>query len=270
MLSIEHLYCGYGRGDVLRDINLTVERGELFCILGPNGSGKSTLLNCLCGLLAYRGGISLGGRDIKRFSRRAFARKTALLGQAKSIYFPYTVYDTVAMGRYPYGEGILKDLSKEDEAFVEGVLGELELLDDRDRYLDELSGGQLQRVFLGRTLAQDPELILLDEPTNSLDLKHQLELLRYLRRWTCDRGKTVIAVLHDLNLALAFAGRVALLDRGELAVRGRPGELLTGELLRRVYGADIKGFMLESLANWRGEVPEQGLVQGPEGPGTKT
>lgn len=252
MLEIAHLYCGYGRGDILRDISLAVGGGEFFCVLGPNGSGKSTLLNCLCRLLTYRGGVSLGGRDIKSFSRRDFARKTALLGQAKSVYFPYTVYDTVAMGRYPYRKGLFKDLSGGDRAFIEEVLTELELRDDREHYLDELSGGQLQRVFLGRTLAQDPELILLDEPTNSLDLKHQLELLRYLRRWTKDRGKTVIAVLHDLNMAFSFADRAALLDRGEIAALGRPAEIFTGDPLQRVYGTDVRAFMRESLENWRG------------------
>jgi iron complex transport system ATP-binding protein len=155
------------------------------------------------------------------------------------------------MGRYAYSSGFLKDLSKEDEDIIASALEKLELVDIKDRLISELSGGQLQRAFLARTLVQNPSIILLDEPTNHLDLKHQIELLRYLRGWTGERERAVIGVFHDLNLVHRFGDSAALMSKGRIAALGRPGEVLNGEILKSVYGVDIRGFMLESLESWR-------------------
>jgi iron complex transport system ATP-binding protein len=173
------------------------------------------------------------------------------MGQTSEIYFPYSVYDTVSLGRYAYSGGFLRGLSAKDTESIETAINQLGLFEIRDRMINELSGGQLQRVFLARTLAQDPEIVLLDEPTNHLDLKHQVELLQYLLKWAKEKNRTVIGVLHDLNLARNFADTAAVMFEGKLVSRGNPKTVLNGETLEEVYGMDIRAFMLKSLENWR-------------------
>jgi iron complex transport system ATP-binding protein len=251
MLEIKDLFCGYRGADVIRGISLRAERGEVFCIVGPNGCGKTTLLKSIVRLIPYRGSITLDGREVSSFSRKALARKIALLGQNSELYFPYSVYDTAALGRYPHGGGFLRDRSRADDLIITDILKKLELYEVRDRMINELSGGQLQRVFLAQTLVQDPEFILLDEPTNHLDLKHQVELLRYLTQWAKENNRTVVGVLHDLNLARFFAHTAAVLGDGKLIACGRPETVLDGETLKGLYGIDIRQFMLDSLENWK-------------------
>jgi iron complex transport system ATP-binding protein len=250
MLEIKNLYAGYGGGDIIKDISFTADGGEVLCIAGPNGCGKSTLLKSIARLLPYRGSITVNGQDALRINRKDLAKKIALLGQLSPVYFPYTVYDTVAMGRYAHTRGFFKNLSADDRAIITETITRLELDDVRDQLITQLSGGQLQRVFLARTLAQDPDIILLDEPTNHLDLKHQVELLQYLSAWAVDRGKAIVAVLHDLNLVHRFSGRAVLMCRGMLAACGKSDEVLNSGVLREVYGMDIRAFMRESLEKW--------------------
>jgi iron complex transport system ATP-binding protein len=251
MLEILNLSAGYNGADVIHDITLRARRGEVLCIAGPNGCGKSTLLKAAARIIPYRGTVKLDGRDAASLSRKSLAQKTGLLGQMSQVYFPYSVYDTVALGRYAHSKGFLKSLSKEDHEFVTDIIQKLGLYDERDRMINELSGGQLQRVFLARTLVQDPDIILLDEPTNHLDLKHQLELLRCLRDWAGEHQKAVVAVLHDLNLAIRFGDRAALMREGKIVSRGPSAQALNGDILREVYGIDIKKFMAESLEWWK-------------------
>jgi iron complex transport system ATP-binding protein len=256
-LAVEHLYAGYGGADVVKNICLETLPGELFCIAGPNGSGKSTLLRAVAGLLPCRGKVYIGTLDTAFLKRKELAKKTALLGQMTQLWFPYTVYDTVALGRYAHagGQSFFKSLSPQDRTAVEDTLARLKLEDVRDRLITELSGGQLQRVFLARTLVQDPAIILLDEPTNHLDLRHQVELLEYLSAWAREHRRLVVAVLHDLNLVNRFAGHMVLLDRGEIVAAGTGRDLLGNgrgsTVLETAYGMDIRGFMRESLEKWR-------------------
>ncbi|GHV82381.1 iron ABC transporter [Spirochaetia bacterium] len=251
MLEVKNLYSGYNGTDVIRNISFTVDKGEVFFIVGPNGCGKTTLLKSIANIQAYRGNITLDGRELSSCSRKALAKKIALMSQTAEIYFPYSVYDTVSLGRYAYSEGFLRSLSDSDTEIIETAITRLGLLDVKDRMINELSGGQLQRVFLARTLAQNPDIILLDEPTNHLDLKHQVELLRYLISWAKENNKTVIGVMHDLNLARSFADTIAVMSDGKFAAQGKPEAVLSGEILKQVYDMDIRAFMLESLENWR-------------------
>jgi iron complex transport system ATP-binding protein len=252
-LEINDLCCGYyGGEDVLKGISLEARAGEILCIAGPNGCGKSTLLKAAARLLPFRGSVTIGGRESASFSRKELARKLALLGQSSELYFPYTVYETVAMGRYAHSTGILGLPPARDRTIIEEVLDTLELKDVRERLISELSGGQLQRVFLARTLVQDPELILLDEPTNHLDLKHQIALLDYLSGWVKANNKTVIAVLHDLNLCRRFGGTTVLMSEGRIADHGKTEDVLNGKILAAVYGMDVRDFMVRSLEGWRG------------------
>jgi iron complex transport system ATP-binding protein len=183
MLEVKNLFAGYNGADVICNINLRAEGGESLCVLGPNGCGKSTLLKSIARILDYRGVVLKDGEDISAMPRKELAKKIALLNQSASVYFPYTVYETVSMGRYAYSQGFLKNLSAGDKDIVENILIKLDIWNIRERMIDELSGGTLQRVFLARTLAQTPDLILLDEPANHLDLKHQIELLNFLKMW---------------------------------------------------------------------------------------
>jgi iron complex transport system ATP-binding protein len=254
MLEIKNLCTGYGGIDVVHDVSLIAEQGKVLAIVGPNGCGKTTLLKAIAQLLPYRGTISLEGKILKDFSRKSLAKKIALMGQSSQVYFPYSVYDTVALGRYPYSDGFLKSLAKKDEEIIDRILEQLELIEAKDRMITELSGGQLQRVFLARTLAQNPDIILLDEPTNHLDLKHQIELLDYLSKWVKENNKAVAAVLHDLNLARRFGDTAALMCDGKLIASGSPEAVLNGETLKKIYGIDVKAFMLESLEKWQGNI----------------
>ncbi|GBU27359.1 iron ABC transporter ATP-binding protein [Treponema sp. R8-4-B8] len=256
MFEVKNLYAGYGgankdSNDVIRNINFNAERGESLCILGPNGSGKSTLLKSIARIIDYRGSVLMNGEDVRAVSRKEFAKKIALLSQSTQVFFPYTVYETVSMGRYAYSQGFLKNLSAADKAIIEDILIKLDIWDNKDCMIDELSGGELQRVFLARTLAQNPDLILLDEPSNHLDLKHQIELLKFLKAWVKENDKTLISVFHDLNLARLFGDTAVVLNNGTLVASGKIDDVLNGGILSEVYGIDIRGFMQESLEKWR-------------------
>ena len=257
MLEIKNLYAGYGDAmgaiggtDVIHDVNIKAQKGESLCILGPNGSGKSTLLRCIARILNYRGQVLLDGRDAVSFPRRELAKKTALLSQNMQLFFPYTVYETVSMGRYAYSQGFLKNLSAQDRAVVKEILLKLDIWDIKERMIDELSGGTLQRVFLARTLAQTPDLILLDEPANHLDLKHQIELLDFLKLWVKENNKTLIGVFHDLTLARRFGDTAVVLNNGRVAACGKTDEVMGSEVLNVVYGINIRDYMRESLEMW--------------------
>ena len=250
MIEVKNVSAGYGQDDVIRNINFKAENGESLCVLGPNGCGKSTLLKSIARVINYRGTTSVDGRDITTFPRRELAKKIALLGQSEQVFFPYTVYETVSMGRYAYSQGFLKNLSADDGAIIENIIEKLDIAGIRDSMIDELSGGQLQRVFLARTLAQTPEVILLDEPTNHLDLKYQIELLEFLRTWVRENNKILIGVFHDLNLARRFGDTALIMNDGTITANGKISETLNSETLRAAYGIDIHGFMRESLSMW--------------------
>ncbi|MCL2443395.1 MAG: ABC transporter ATP-binding protein [Treponema sp.] len=250
MLVIKDLYAGYNGDDVIRDINFTVELGESLCVLGPNGCGKSTLLKSVARIIDYRGSVLINGGDIKKVSRKELAKKIALLSQSTQVFFPYTVYETVSMGRYAYSNGLFKNLSAEDKNIIDDTLKNLDIWDIKDQMIDELSGGTLQRVFLARTLVQTPDLILLDEPANHLDLKHQIELLKLLKTWVKDNNKMLIGVFHDLNLARQFGDTALIMNNGTISANGKIDEVLKNKVLNDVYGIDIHGFMKESLEKW--------------------
>ena len=257
IIEVKNIQSGYGNVkdkdyvDVIRNISFRVNSGESLCVLGPNGCGKSTLLKSMARIIDYRGIITLESRDIAALPRKELAKKIALLGQSSHVFFPYTVYETVAMGRYAYLKGMFKELTGEDAIIIDNIINKLEIADIRERMIDELSGGQLQRVFLARTLAQTPEVILLDKPTNHLDLKYQIELLRYLKSWVKENNKILISVFHDLNLARHFSDTAILMNNGTIAASGTIEETLNSETLQAVYGIDIRKFMVESLEKWQ-------------------
>lgn len=250
MLEVKNIYCGYNNVNIINNVSFNVHRGEFFCIVGPNGCGKSTLLKAISNIIDYKGVVRLENEDIKKFNRKNLATKLAFMTQNSNIFFPYTIYDTVALGRYAHLKGILSRLSKKDNEIIEESLKAVGIFDIKDKYINELSGGQLQRVFLARAFAQSPEVILLDEPTNHLDLRYQIEILEYLKIWAKENNKIVIAVLHDLNLVQNFGDKVLMLDNGNIKGIGETKEVLNGNDLEDVYGINIKKFMLNTLKKW--------------------
>lgn len=255
MLELRDVSAGYGEGDVVRGVSLTLAANETLCIIGPNGCGKTTLLKAIANLLPFRGDILLHGKPLRSMNPQAIARSVALLSQSSGVYFSYSVEETVMMGRYAHRTGLWGQPSRQDREVVERCLAAVDLLPEKSREISRLSGGQLQRVFLARTLAQDPEIILLDEPTNHLDFKYQAELIHYLRRWRKQEGRSVIGVLHDVNLALSLADRVMLMREGQAVALGPTAETLTRSALRQVFQADVAGYMLDTLQRWE-EVAE--------------
>ena len=221
ILSLEGVRAGYGGVDVLHGVDLTVESGECVCVIGANGCGKTTLLRVIAGLLPARGSVLLGGRPIKGMKRREVAARVALLSQLTQVYFAYTVYDTVMLGRYLHLKGAFRRPAPEDRDAVRRCLTTVGLWEMRGRRIDALSGGQLQRVFLARTLAQEP-LILLDEPTNHLDLKYQTELMESPAR--VDPGGAVRGRRRAArpDARASFADRLLLLKDGQAVAAARP------------------------------------------------
>ena len=223
----------------LDGINLRVSLGSLYAVIGPNGSGKSTLLKLLLGALHPDGGrVHYSGRPVHEWSRRALAMQVGVVPQGEETVFPITVSEMVAMGRYPH-LGVLGRPSLRDREAVESAMRRCDVDEFAERPISRLSGGERQRVLIARALAQRPTTLLLDEPTVSLDIRHEMEIFELLAELTGVDGVTVVLVTHHLNLAARYAERLLLLDRGTAVAEGRPGEVLTRDTIERVYGWSV-------------------------------
>jgi iron complex transport system ATP-binding protein len=228
------------RARVLDGASLRVGAGELLAVLGANGSGKTTLLRVLAGTLrAAAGRVELFGRPIERWSRTEIARRVAVLPQSLELPAGLAVADVVAMGRIPHARSAFAE-NPDDERAVATALADAGADDLAHRPVSQLSGGERQRVVIAMALAQEPELLLLDEPTLHLDLAHQLELLHALRRLRDARGVAVVAVLHDLNLAADYADRCVLLDRGRVVAAGSEDHAIDPRLVRAAFGVAVE------------------------------
>lgn len=239
MLVVNDIALAYGDNIVVDQVNFTIPRGQFAAVLGPNGSGKSTLLRALCRLhLPVSGNIMLAGCSLSDYSHQELARQLALVQQSPVIAFDFTVAEIVMLGRLPYLRRFQSETSH-DYAIVEHYLRLTGLWSMRNRRLHSLSGGEQQRVFMSRALVQEPSLLLLDEPTNHLDINHQLEVLDIVAKLNREQGITVIAVLHDLNLAALYAERLLVLQAGRLVADGQPNQVIQADILRQVYGCDV-------------------------------
>lgn len=239
---------GFGRKEaavqspVLKKVSLTIAPGEVLGILGPNGSGKSTLLKILMRILVpQQGTVEWFGQSHGAFSQADIARHVAFVPQETQQAFPFTINEMVLMGRYPHHNrtwGLGWEGSR-DRAVAMQAMRDLDVAHLGTRLITNVSGGERQRAVIARALAQEPEVLLLDEPTAFLDLHHQLDIARIIRRLNRERGLTVVLVSHDLNLASQYCDRLLLLREGEIVTMGLPEDVLAGESLERVYGCSV-------------------------------
>lgn len=231
---------GYREREVLRDVDLVANAGEIVALIGPNGAGKSTLLRVIGGLLRPAAGtVTIDGIDVTALDRRAIARQIAVVPQVFETLFPFTVREIVALGRTSR-LGPLGKLGSDDARAVARALDDLDATDLADRRIDRVSGGERQRAVLAMALAQEAGVLLLDEPTAHLDPTHQRATLERVATLARVRGLAVVAVLHDLNLAAAFASRVVLLADGAVIRDGAPGNVITAELVSAVFGPGLR------------------------------
>lgn len=238
-VELKNIIFGYDKRKILNDISIDIQSGSFTSIIGPNGSGKSTLLKVISSLISPDNGVvRLEGIDIRAMSQLDIARKVAVVPQENNIEYRFTVQDIVMMGRYPHLARFQTE-SVRDYKLVGNALDMTNTIHLKDRYINELSGGEKQRVIIARALAQQPKIILLDEPTSYLDIQHQVEVLELLERLNIEENLTVIAILHDINLAARFSSNMILLKDGVIIGKGNPREVITLENLKNAYEIDM-------------------------------
>ena len=239
-LTASALSAGYGESLVLDELSLAVPPGKITTIVGANACGKSTLLRTMSRLIAPRQGhVLLDGKSVHRTPTRELARTLGLLPQSPIAPEGITVADLVSRGRHPH-QGMFSRWTRKDDEAVAGALNATKTADLADRPVDELSGGQRQRVWIAMALAQQTEILLLDEPTTFLDISHQVEVLDLLTDLNLTRGTTIVMVLHDLNLAARYADHLVAIEGGRLHVAGRPEDVLSEQTVREVFGLESR------------------------------
>ncbi len=235
-ITVQQLEKSLGGRSVLQNVTLDIPENKTLGILGPNGSGKSTLLRCICRVLQPEGGaILLDGQPLQRYSVRQSARQMAVVAQHNTYNFDFTVRDIVLMGRSPHKRAFERDNARDYEIAAQS-LTQVGLAGYGDRSFASLSGGEQQRVILARALAQQTPCLLLDEPTNHLDIRYQLQLMELVH----GLGRTVIAAVHDLNIAAMYCDTLAVMQAGRIVATGTPKEILTPELIQQVYGVHAR------------------------------
>ena len=238
-INTSNISYAFDRRPVLRNLSFSVEEGDFFIIIGPNGSGKTTLLKIFAGILRPpQGQIDILGRPADEYKRKSLARTIAMVPQRLPVDFPFTVAESVLMGRAPY-HGAFAIEREKDFAIAKQAMAFTEVAHLSDRRLDQLSGGEQQRVFIARAICQEPKIMLLDEPTASLDLAHQVHVMDLMEKLKAEKGVTVVMVSHDVNLAAMYADRVLLLKDGEIISMGLPQEVLTFQKLEEAYGCRL-------------------------------
>ena len=240
MLKVHNISGGYGALPILSNISFQVEKGKMVGILGPNGCGKSTLLKIISGIMSPAlGKVIIDGKGIDDYSSRELARKMTILPQLHATAFSSTVRDTVSIGRYPHQSGFFSSWGAEDERAVKKAMQQTDIEKYENHYLEFLSGGEQQRVFIAQALAQASSLLLLDEPTNHLDIAHQKQILDMIRKEVTNSNLTVVSVFHDINLASLYCDEILLMEKGKVRAFGAPHEVLLEEKIRDVYDTRI-------------------------------
>lgn len=239
-IKLEHVSFSYTNGLVVKDINLSIKKGERVGLIGPNGSGKTTLIKLISGVLhPSEGEVRLDGSDLKRLKRKMVAQRVAVVPQQFNIPFAFRVEEIVMLGRTPFLK-ILSDGREREFNIVNEAIESVSIKHLQQRFFNELSGGERQKVLLAMALAQQPELLLLDEPTAHLDINHQIEILQLVGMLNNQQGTTVIAAVHELNLASLYFQRLILLKDGYIFADGSPEEVLTSQIIEEVFSTRVQ------------------------------
>ena len=238
MLTIRNLRKTYEDATVVDDVSLELPHGKVISMIGPNGAGKSTVLGMISRLVAKSSGaVEFQGKDLEKWESRELAKHLAILTPANNVQMKLTVRELVAFGRFPHSGS---NLSQKDWEIVDRSIRYMELESFAERFIDEMSGGQRQRAFIAMVLAQDTEYVLLDEPTNNLDIYHATQMMKLVRRLCDELGKTVILVLHEINLAAFYSDYICAFKSGKIAAWGTVNEVMTPEQLKLIYGVDFQ------------------------------
>lgn len=237
-MKAEKVIKKYDGKAVVNDVSFEIKKGKITSLIGPNGAGKSTVMSIISRLITNDGGaIDFEGEEIKNWKSNELAKKLAILTQSNQINLKLTVRELVAFGRFPYSKG---RINSEDEEYIEKALNYMQLKEIENSYIDELSGGQRQRAYIAMALAQDTEYVLLDEPTNNLDIYHATNLMKTVRRLCDDLGKTIVMVLHEINYASFYSDYIIAFKDGKIAKYGSVDQVITEQDLSEIYGVSFK------------------------------
>ncbi len=250
MLKLSRVSVSYGKKQVLKEVSLSLEEGQWLMLVGPNGAGKTTLVSAISQMIPYEGEIAVMGRDAKKWRSYELAKRLGVLSQRHHVGYAFTVEEVVRLGRYAHGRGLLRKDDPLGGEKVEQALAMTEMSARRDRSVLTLSGGELQRTFLSQVFAQDPKILLLDEPANHLDLRHQKSVFDLIAGWLGGQGHAVVSVVHDLSVARKYGTHALILSQGRTAASGECAEVLSRSNLRQAYGMDVVAWMREMLSQW--------------------
>ncbi len=256
MLTVQNVTVRFGGLTAVDGVSLSLSAGQWLMLAGPNGAGKSTLLNAIAQGVRYEGRICLGGRDMRDYRPDERARRIGVLAQRHDVGYDYTVEEVVGLGRYAHARGFLGARDARGREMVERALRLTGMEPLRSKSMLALSGGEVQRAFLAQVFAQDPEILLLDEPANHLDLPFQRHIFGLIQDWLAQSGRAVLCVVHDLSLARRYGTHAALMHHGRCVAQGETDAVFTPENLRQVYGMDVHAWMQEMLAQWDEPTPE--------------
>ena len=249
MLQAEHITVRAGNSDIVSDVSFSLEAGQWLMLLGPNGAGKSTLLRAVSQAVRHQGSVLLHGKDIRSFRPRELARHIGVMSQDSGVHGEFTVEEIVSLGRYAH-RGMLTPQQTDTERLVMEALGTVGLSDKRYQRIQTLSGGERQRAFLAQVLCQDPDILMLDEPGNHLDLVYHKQLLDVIDNWRQQSGKAVISVVHDLSIARKYGTHALLMENGRTAAYDTVFAATQPETLRRVWGMDVAAWLRELTDCW--------------------
>lgn len=242
-MIVDKLIKKYDGKTVVDEVSFEIPQGKVISLIGPNGAGKSTVMGIISRLVARDGGdVKFEGKDISRWKSKELSKRLAILTQTNNVQMKLTVRELIAFGRFPYSGG---RLTEEDEKIIEKAIDYMELGEFEDRFIDELSGGQRQRAYIAMVIAQDTEYVLLDEPTNNLDIYHATNMMKIVRRLCDELGKTVILVLHEINYAAFYSDYICAFKDGKIAKFGTVKEVMTKETLSEIYGVGFEIMEIE-------------------------
>ena len=242
-MQIKNVTKKYNGKPVVDAVNLEIPKGKVISFIGPNGAGKSTVMGIISRLIAKDSGlVSFDGTELEKWKSKELSKRLAILTQSNNIQMKLTVRELVAFGRFPYSGN---RTTKEDEEIIEQAIADMELEAFRDRFIDELSGGQRQRALIAMVIAQDTDYVLLDEPTNNLDIYHATNMMKIVRRLCDELGKTIILVLHEINYAAFYSDYICAFVDGKVAKFGTVKEVMTKETLSEIYKVDFEILEIE-------------------------